>query len=209
MPQQPGQKIDYDALAEEARQQAKQQTSQPATADHLLRDTATDIGVGALKSTGRNVLDLTRMAAKMNPVNVAMMAAGVPEKYRMGYTPPKVDEMLTETNRAQNVGGRAADVLSAVIPAGMALRGARAASAAKSALPMTSALSAPAKGLTAAEFLATLENSAAPTTATVTPTASVSNTIPTLLRRGASDAIKYGAGGAVANELRRWLTGGQ
>lgn len=167
--------------------------------------TAADIGVGALKSTGRKVLDLATLAAKVNPVRLmtAPFEGMLPEQMRMGYVPPQVNEMLKETNRAQNVGGRTADVLSAVIPAGMALRGARAASVAKSALPM-SPLSAPAKGLSAAEFLATLENGATPA-ATAATTSAMPSTISSLLKNGA----KFGAGYAVVNELKRMLTGGQ
>lgn len=191
--------------------------------EDIVKTAAVDMGKGAAKSLGKSGLDLTQLLTRTNPARIMALPATWPAELA-GRSPfdqspaiqKQAEDLLTPTNRAQKVGKGAMDVLSTLIPAGMAVKGLRAGGAAQvaqEALPVaSSALSSPATGLTAADFLASLQGAkaAAPVVPVATAaTSTLSPSISRLLGEGAIQGTKYVAGGAVANMLRHLLGGGQ
>jgi hypothetical protein len=218
MPQKP---VDYDALAEQARKLGDQPAAKTeVSAQH--RSTGEDVAIGAGKGFGGNVLNLAQLAARINPANLMMKAAGVPEPFQMGYVPSEVTQGLKPTNKPQQVGDMLQTVASlAAGPtiAGLSRAGALGSTASKVAPAIASrvasaapsALGMDASGMSAAEFLAALNQSkaGAATLPAASATASMSPTATKILTRGMIEATKYGVGGAMANALRRLMTGGQ
>jgi hypothetical protein len=217
MPQQQGGYLSTDPKA-----------GQPVTGNYLSTDatagekaqgrsTAADVGIGAAKDVGRTVLNLTRAAANANPIMWPINAA-LPEKYRMGYVPPQVDQMLEPTNSAQKWGGYGATALSLAVPAGLAVRGGGAAEGLATKMAARFARSPKLAGggpsqmtpEAVSDWLATIaaesKGGAAPITQAATKVAPT--TTRRVLTEGALQATKYGMGGAVADALRRLMMSG-